>query len=378
MKKRIDQKLKTKVLICIGDAAGGHISAANALQKTFAALYPETVEVKVVDVYAEANIPPFNNSADVYMMVNKSRIGEIFYNTVLWLFNTPVIYPMYRWYLIKKMKEPTRKIVDAFGPDIVVSNNSVVTPIFEQLKKEGAVWKSVVLVTDIAFIFRGWGDRHADMVISPTEESTAALLQYRVDPLRICSHLFPINPALADYLPRDKVLKKLGLSVEGKKTVLVTSGGFGVLALGKVLEKLAERPDLQVIVLAGRVEEFRKELDQRFGDNPRVAVLGFVDNIQDYYNAADIIVGKPGPATIIEIELFRKKAVLTKSIGFQEKGNVDFALKNPNFRSIGGKWQLLPRYIDELLSQDAAAIFDRRRFDESEDIVRHIANLAGL
>ncbi|RPJ07231.1 MAG: hypothetical protein EHM28_07845 [Spirochaetaceae bacterium] len=364
-----------RVLICIGDAAGGHISAANAMIAAFAKLAGKRVQVTVKDLFTEAKIAPFNNAADVYIKVNKNRSVEWFYNVGVWLFNRFFFYPVYRAFLLVRMGKASKSIIDSCKPDLVISNNAIVAPIMERLKKDGATWKSAVLVTDIAYIFRGWADRSADIVISPTREASVKLHRYGVAEKTIRQPLFPINPALEKYRPRVKVLSELGFALKGRKTVLVTSGGFGVLALKKALDTLMTDGRLQIIVLAGRVDEYRKILALRYANNPRVKVLGFVANIQDYYNAADIIVGKPGPATLIEIELFRKKAVFTKHVGGQEKGNVDYALRNRNFRSIGGNWHLLKRNIDELLDQKNVPISERRYFNECELIVKELLKL---
>ncbi|HEQ72198.1 MAG TPA: hypothetical protein ENN69_06895 [Spirochaetia bacterium] len=366
-----------KILIVIGDAGGGHISAARAIEKSFERLYPGKFQISVVDIFTVAGIKPFNDAYRLYKMVNENWFYEMVYDFTALLTSTPPGFFIYKQYVIAKLYRTAKKIIAGYDPDLVIANNSIITPLAENMKKEGAAFKTVVLVTDIVQIFRGWADKYADLVISPTEEATHRLIRYGVDPSRIRAPLFPIKPELADFRPRREVLKELGFKEQGKAIVLVTAGGFGVLSLERAINRLITDERLQVIVLAGRIEEFKKELETRYRGNSRVAVLGFVDNIQDYYNASDVIVGKPGPATIIEVELFRKKAVLTKRVGIQEKGNAKFAVRNPNFKSIGARWWQLKKNVRELLDQKEVPTPGRRRFDESEQIVREIAGLLG-
>ena len=363
-----------RVLIFIGDAGGGHLSAANAITETFYTLYGDEFSVKTLDIFTEAGIKPFKDSAQLYIKVSSSLLSEFIYNCLVFISSTGFGYYLYKTYVNAKLFRATKRIVESYNPDILIANNSVITPLMGKMKKEGAPFVVAGLVTDIVNIFRGWADKNVDCIISPTQEATKRLLRYGVDPGRILEPLFPINPRLVNFRPRDQVMAELGLDVS-LKTILVTAGGVGMASLDHALDDLAADPRLQVIILAGRVEKLIRELTERYADNPRVKVLGFIPNIQDYYNAVDIVVGKPGPATILEVELFGKKAVLTRRVGVQENGNVGFALRNPNFRSIGGRWHLLKRTVDELLIQPPVAYPVRRSFNECELIVKGIVAL---
>jgi UDP-N-acetylglucosamine:LPS N-acetylglucosamine transferase len=363
-----------RVLIFIGDAGGGHLSAAKAVTETFQTLYGDEYTVKTLDIFTEAGIKPFKDSAQTYARISSSLLLEFIYNLVVFIGSTGFGYYLYRTYVNAKLYRATKKIVEAYAPDILIANNSIITPLIGKMKKEGAPFIVAGLVTDIVNIFRGWADREVDCIISPTHEATKKLLHYGVDPERILEPLFPINPRLASFRPRTDVLRELGFDAS-LKTILVTAGGVGIASLEHALDDLVADPGLQVIILAGRVEEQCRELTERYAGNQRVKVLGFISNVQDYYNAVDIVVGKPGPATILEVELFGKKAVLTKRVGVQENGNASFALHNPNFRSIGGRWHKLKRTVDELLASETVPFPGRRSFDECERIVKEIVAL---
>jgi processive 1,2-diacylglycerol beta-glucosyltransferase len=371
-----EKRTAKRVLIVIGDAGGGHLSAANALTESFQRLYGNQFRVNVIDIFSLVNVRPYKNSAALYIKINKNRLAEFIYNFVGLCVSNRFGYAIYRCYVNAKLYNETRKIIAGYNPDIVVANNSIITPLFQKMKQENARFKTVILVTDIVQIFRGWGDPDADLVISPTREATQRLIHYGVDPKKIHGPLFPINPRLRNFRPRHKVLEELGFQDKNMKTILVTAGGFGVLSLEDDVNDLIRDEQLQLIILAGRIEGFRKELEERYRNNPRIKILGFIDNIEDYYNVADLIIGKPGPATILEIELFQKKAVLTRRVGVQENGNTEFALRNPNFRAVGNHSKKLRKIVSELLAEKEIPFTERRSFDESDQIVHKIAELA--
>ncbi|MFA5623299.1 MAG: hypothetical protein WC981_03665, partial [Candidatus Dojkabacteria bacterium] len=63
-------------------------------------------------------------------------------------------------------------------------------------------------------------------------------------------------------------------------------------------------------------------------------------------------IAKPGPATLLEIERLGKKAIFTRPVGYQEWGNVEYLLQNPNFIYIGNEYNLIEGEIKELLEKE--------------------------
>jgi processive 1,2-diacylglycerol beta-glucosyltransferase len=135
------------------------------------------------------------------------------------------------------------------------------------------------------------------------------------------------------------------------------------------MDNIAKDENVQLLIITGKLTEFRKQLQKKYSTNPTVATLGFVENMQDYLNAADIVVTKPGPATILEIELFQKQAILTRKVGIQEIGNIHYALQNPNFRYINDHWDKLSQTVNELLASPYKEFPARRNFNEATKIV---------
>lgn len=92
--------------------------------------------------------------------------------------------------------------------------------------------------------------------------------------------------------------------------------------------------------------------------------LGFEDNLP----VITITGGGVGTVAL-------KKAVITKPIGEQEKGNIDFALESNKFKYIGNNWDLLNSSLNYLKSLEVEEVSIGRSFDESEIIVKRILEL---
>lgn len=366
-----------KILIVITDAGSGHRSAANALEQAFTKLYPGEYEVKIMDLFKTVDVEPFNTSDSFYSLVSRNRKFEVVNNLGFKILNTEFAYTFFYAYTIHRLYTECLNVIEEEQPDIVISTHPVVSMIMREIKLHKPEMRSVTVITDLITLFRGWADDKADLVFAPTNDAVNTLVKIGVDVTRIIYPLFPLNPALANFRSKEEVTRELGFNTTNP-IVLITAGGVGINSMVKAIEKLAKNKHLQIIVIAGRLNAYRTKLEKLFASSTRVKIFGFVTTIQDYINACDIVVAKPGPATILEVELFKKKAVFTRRIGEQEIGNVDYLIRNPNFRYIDDDYSKLESTLNELLTlqlREPAKQYNTRSFDESEHIVQEIVKI---
>jgi UDP-N-acetylglucosamine:LPS N-acetylglucosamine transferase len=365
-----------KILILLADVGNGHKSAANALTEAFQRKYPGEYEIKHLDLFEEADIEPFNTSNVTYSLVSKNRAVEGINNLLFGLVNTGVGYPFFKGYTLRMMLEESERLVMQENADIVISVHPIVSLILGGIKEKHQELKTVTVITDLKSDFKSWADTTANLVVSPTSESVNILVQLGVDIKKIIYPLFPINPKLSEYRSKETVCNELNLDKD-KPVIVMTGGGLGAHMLENGFKRLTERDDIQVILIAGKLETLRNQLEQKYKGNKNVRILGFVNNIHDYFNCADIIIGKPGPASILEMMLFDKKAILTRRIGAQEKWNVEYALRNPKFRYIEENWNILNDTVNELLAftPHEESNSQVRSFDECLKIVEAINNI---
>lgn len=367
---------KPKVLIAIADAGHGHRSAADAIASSFSKLYPDQYDVKVMDIFAYADVQPFSNTGAMHALISQNYAIEAVINFLMRLGNIPFFFEIFTAYMNWFEYREVKKIIQKEKPDLVVCIHPLVAMVLKAIKRRNGGFKYAVVVTDLVTLFRGWADKSAEVVFCPTEEAVSTLVKYGVQPERIVYPLFPIKGELKDFKPREEILAKHGLDTQ-RTTIMITGGGVGTRSMVKGIDKLIKNKDLQFIIFAGRSEAIKEKLIDRYGSYDNVRVTGFVTNFQDYLNACDIMVGKPGPATILEVELFGKKAVLTRKVGHQETGNISYALRNPKFRYIGDNWGSLPSAVKELLriQVQSSRLTSRRRFDECDEIVRDLVKM---
>lgn len=370
---------KPKILFVIADVAAGHKSGAEAVHQAIEAIAPGQYNVKTIDLFKLADVQPFNSLDTFHTLVSQNRWFEKFLDFWMWL--TTSILPFYEifyYYMQWKMLEDARSIIAAEKPDLVVSVHPFASMLLRGIKSKypETSYKTATVITDLATFYRGWGDLKAEQVFVPTNEGIERVISFGVAPDKISGPVFPIKPGISNFREKDTVMAELGFSPK-RKTVLITGGGLGLKSMLKVINDLVMDTDLQLIIIAGKLSFFRQQLEMRYKNIERVKVFGFVSNIQDYFNVADVIITKPGPATILEAELFNKQVILTRKIGWQETGNITYALQNPNFHYIGERWQQLKTMIDKLWDSSAAknVKIERRRFDEAQIIAKKLLSL---
>lgn len=368
--------VKASITLAIGDVGGGHRSAACVLTEAFQACYGDRFTLTTVDFFSLADPSPLKDSNRSQTLFSRNPLLKRLVNDPVWhLGNTGAGYRLLERYLLERTFEPYRAFLSRRPPDLLVSLHPYLSVTLSALKRRGLPGRYAVVVTDLTSLLRGWADPEADLIVSPTAESTRALERYGIDRDRIVSPLFPIATGLAEAAPREKTLQVLGLEAQ-KTTILLTSGGNGTGLLKEPIARLARDSRFQLIVVCGKDETLRAELSERYAGAPNLRVLGFVTTMPDLFAAADIVVGKPGPATILELELLGKSAVLTADIGPQEAGNLTYALENPRFRYVGHDWRSLESSLEGLLALPATSQDrPRRRFDEAHLIAVKLAAL---
>jgi hypothetical protein len=112
-------------------------------------------------------------------------------------------------------------------------------------------------------------------------------------------------PISRDFLmPRTRrdAREALGLPAHDR-IVLVSGGGWGIGDLEGAIESALKGDDTYVVCITGRNEGARERLEQRFGGNERVRVLGFTEQMSDWMAASDAMIHATAGLTVLEAHI---------------------------------------------------------------------------
>lgn len=337
-----------KVLILSEKFGVGHEKAASALSKGIKKLSPRT-EVKIINFFQ-------------YFQPYLSRMTVKLYLKALDI--TPEIWGYFyerernrkKATVVKKMIQMgasfiLREIVEREKPDIIVSTHPFPCCVASRLKSKGLSIPVVAVITD--FDVHGfWINDGIDAYIIAHEIMLKSMLKFGVDPGKIYATGIPIDPSFDIFKGKRAVKKMLGFK-EDLPLVLMAGGGLGINGLdGSFIESLSDAP-LQLAVICGKNDMIRKNLEaMSLSKNMNnVKVYGFVENMWDFMEAADLIITKAGGLTLAESLARELPIIIFNPLPGQEERNAEFLLKNGAARRARNR-DMLIRLVRNLLEDE--------------------------
>lgn len=192
---------------------------------------------------------------------------------------------------------------------------------------------------------------------------------------------FPLMPAFATDISAAAARTRLGLNAH-QPIVLVLGGGLGLGVASLTKQLIHSTLGAQIVVLTGHNAQARKSLSKLMAwRRDKLRVFGWRDDMHLFMRAADIVVSKPGGATVAEALACGRPVLATQSLGGQESFNVQF-LRNHGVgelfdeRSLLTQLKHLVSHPEQLAAlQQRAAALGRR--DGAANIATTVLKLAG-
>jgi UDP-glucose 4-epimerase len=193
------------------------------------------------------------------------------------------------------------RLIAAHEPDVIISTYPGVTAVLGMLRENRRLEIPVQsAITDLAGL-RYWVHPGVDMHFVTHPESIE-----EVERLAGPGSVEWMRPPISsDFLmPRTRRDAREALDVPAHaRLVLVSGGGWGVGDLEGAIESALADGDTLVVCIAGRNEAAREKLEQRFGDNEQVRILGFTEQMSDWMAAADAMVHGTAGLTVLEAHI---------------------------------------------------------------------------
>lgn len=329
--------MSKKILILYAPFGAGHESAANAIAEFFKLNYRD-IEVKKIDVL--------------------DFVPELFKNGLTWTYNqtTSRVPVLYRWaynyynyrsrlrYLnnLSRIILKKSKFVDFihdFNPDFIISTNPLPMQLVSLTKEKNIInILSANVCTDFGF-HPLWHNKDVNYYFVANEETKNSLIKYGVDVDKIQVTGIPTALKFQKIQDRDKIVKNLGFD-PADPILLIVGGRISYRNLLKIVKGTKEKiKNLNFIVVTGRDKLLQKKLEEsEITKNSSVRVFGFINNLEDYMEVADLILTKAGGLTVSECLVKNLPIVFSDIIPGQEEDNVKYAVKNKfGIKALGAK-----------------------------------------
>jgi UDP-glucose 4-epimerase len=186
-------------------------------------------------------------------------------------------------------------------PDVVISTYPGVTAVLGMLRENRRLEVPVQsAITDLAGL-RYWAHPGVDLHYVTHPESIEEV-ERLAGPGSVEWTRPPIAPEFL--MPRTRRDARAALGVPAHaRMVLVSGGGWGIGDLEGAIESALSDADTLVVCITGRNETAREKLEQRFGENDQVRVIGFTEQMSDWMAAADAMVHATAGLTVLEAHI---------------------------------------------------------------------------
>lgn len=310
-----------RYLIISLSTGGGHATVSNSLADK---LKDKGQEVTVIDLFKEINAKALHNFiCEGYNLIATKvpRIYETIYNAG----NKPII-AKGSFELTRRMSQKRiLELIKSYDPDVIVAVHPIVTDILGSMKKKGYITKQrlISVITDfLAHFVYVHRHEYIDAYFVGGETTKENLIEWGVEEDKIFPYGIPIKKEF--YIPKVKQNNHVF-------TILVMGGSLGSRNMTNVIKQLYHiDKKIKIIAVCGRDKELKEKMS-KLGEkhlNKEMMVHGFVNNIHNLMDSADLLISKPGGASVTEALLRRIPMIIPYMLGGQEKENRDYLIES--------------------------------------------------
>ncbi len=313
-----------KVLLLYVNAGYGHRKVAEAAAQELKARNGKRLEVEIFDALEKTNFLFKNSYSELYFRMVKHTpwLWALFFSISNSAYVYPVIAPLRTaWNWLQSFS--LRKYLGEKNYDYIIFTHFFPAEVSATMKRNGKIQsKLVTIVTDV-IPHRVWVNPGTDYFWVMSDESAKALTEYGVSAGQIHIKGIPVSADFTRPIDCAAVRKKLDLD-QNRLTILFSSGSFGMGPTEEVLDTFSQFGDrIQVIVVCGQNKYLLQRLNSR--QFPfKIRIFGFVDNMPELMSASDLLVAKPGGATMCESLVKHLPMIMTSPIPGQETHNAEW------------------------------------------------------
>lgn len=328
----------TKRILILSESFGmGHTKAAESIKEGMK-IYNPNWEVEVIELGALLR-PNFN------LILTGMYLKTLRYSPKLWgiIYNKikhNSLNSRFEYILYKFIYTQTLNILVSYKPDLVITTHPFPTVIISRIKRlVGLEIPLHTILTDYG-VHGAWINKGVDYYYVPSMESKIQLIQLGVISDKIFVTGIPVHPKY--WRKNDKKSVRDKLKLHNQPTILFMGGGLGIGLKTDFIEKLViDNPTIQILIVTGLNKSIYSVLNEKFSDQNNVQIFGFVNNIDELMDAADLLVTKPGGITTSEAILKKLPIVLTNPFPGQEEENREYITRNKFGISVSTKEELL-------------------------------------
>lgn len=320
-----DAGTKTIVFATIA-AGGGHVATARAMAQAVAAHMPGQWRTDVSDYMVDLGFEALDRRhkrtwrwllARPWLVRNGQRVLD----------SAAGLTVAVERRVLDSVARAARDHLTRLDPALVVVNHGWLTVALTRAQRHYGLATPVVTFATEPFDANAlWADPALERCVVASSSAMRDLTRLGVPESHIDVVGYPVQQAFLHAEGRQQARAHLGLA--DRFTCLVSLGAEGVAGRPTTLiESLLER-GIQVIAVTGRNHALRERLAGLAHRYEQLVVRAFVDDMHRYLAAADVVIGKAGPASVMEALAVGRPVLVTSCAGLNERRVVEFLQAN--------------------------------------------------
>ena len=216
---------------------------------------------------------------------------------------------------------PLLKRVCALKPRVVFATHHLPLVVLGRARRKGWLDAPLVGVVTDYTAHACWAESGVNAFAVPCPRARHELMLHGIEPPRIAVTGLPVRAAF-------ERVRSLRAPAPGERLrVLVTSGGFGVGPIARVVESFAGIDGVELVVVCGRATKLVERVTRVAAEaGVRARVVGFERNMAARVGEAHVVVGKAGGLTISEAMTAGRPLAIVAAVPGNESLNEEFVV----------------------------------------------------
>lgn len=323
-------------------AGGGHVATARAMAQGLAAAYPGAFETTISDYMSDLGLTEHDRrhkESWAWMLAHpwSARHGQRLLDTF------PQLTNRYHRVMLDALARRAAAHLNALNPALVVVNHGwLMVALTRAQRRYGLRARVLTFATEPLDASALWAEPEAERVVAPSHSALTDLVRHGVPESKVDVIGYPVQESFLR--APAKAAARARLKLPERPTCLVSLGSEGVgQRAERVVNTLLGHPlKPSVVVATGHNTALKERLEDLGG----VRALGFTDDMARYLAACDVLVGKAGPASVMEALAVGRPVLAVSYAGLNEAELVRFLERKQL-----GAYVPRPAQLGEALSQ---------------------------
>lgn len=315
---------QARILFLFSDTGGGHRSAAEAIIEALGLEFGAKISTSMVDIFKEYAPQPLNKMP--YLYPKMVRIPQA------WGLGYRLSDGKRRARLLNAgawpyIRNSIRSLVRENPSDLIVSLHALATGATLRALGADRQVPFITVVTDLVTTHALWYHPKTDLCLVPTEAARRRAYENGLRPEQVQVVGLPVaNRFCQPQKDQHNLRSKLGWP-QDRPVILLVGGGDGMGPLEQTAQAIsAARLPVTLVIITGRNHNLKQRLETQVWPQTTL-IYGFVQEMPDFMQAANILVTKAGPGTISEAFNAGLPLVLYSRLPGQEDGNVGYVVE---------------------------------------------------